>query len=181
MGARQLVVVAVGIAVAALGCQRPGGVVDLDGRAVDPLAAPATVLVFTSPGCPISNRYAPEIGRIAARYRSRVAWWLVYPDASAAEARAHVAAYGPGLPALRDPRHALARRAGVDTTPEAALFRGSALYWHGRIDDRFVDIGRERPAATRHDLQDAVDALLDGRAPPPPAPAVGCALGPPLP
>ena len=49
------------------------GVFDLDGRLVDPLALPAGtrahVLVFTTTDCPISNRYAPEIQRLAAAYR----------------------------------------------------------------------------------------------------------------
>jgi hypothetical protein len=38
-------------------------VVGLDGSPLDPLAAdaPATVLVFVSTHCPISNRYAPTV------------------------------------------------------------------------------------------------------------------------
>lgn len=151
------------------------GAVDLDGHAVDPTTAPAAALLFVSPGCPIANRYAPEIARIAARF-STVRWWLVYPDASPAEARAHLAEYGYALPALLDRRRALARRARVEVTPEAALFSGGRLFWHGRIDDRFADVGHQRPAATRHDLEDALAALVAGRAPPPPAPAVGCVI-----
>ena len=186
MRARYLVVVVAALASAlaldGAGCHAGDpdrAVVDLDGRAVDPLTAPLTALVFTSPGCPIANRYAPELQRIAARFRPGVAFFLVYPDASAAEARAHLTAYALSLPALRDPRHRLVTRARVEVTPEAALFRGHTLVWHGRIDDRYVDIGRERPAATRHDLEEALDALVAGRAPPPPAPAVGCVIASP--
>jgi hypothetical protein len=163
------------IAIALAGCAR--GAVDLDGRAVDPTRAHAAALVFVSPGCPIANRYAPEIQRIAARF-STVRFWLVYPDATAAQARAHLAEYGYALPALLDRRHALSRRARVEVTPEAALFSDGALVWHGRIDDRFVDIGRERPTATRHDLEDAVAALVAGRPLPTPSPAVGCVIEP---
>jgi hypothetical protein len=167
-------------AVAAAACDR--SVVDLEGRHVDPLAHPSgadlTVLLFTSPTCPIANRYAPEIRRLAERFGQGVAWYLVYPDASADEARAHRDEYQLRLPALRDPRHTLARRAHVDVTPEAALFRDGALVWHGRIDDRWADLGHERPSATRHDLEEALAALQAGRAPPLEAPAVGCALSP---
>jgi hypothetical protein len=158
-----------------IGCAR--GAVDLDGHAVDPTTAPVAALLFVSPGCPIANRYAPEIQRIAARF-STVRTWLVYPDASAAQARAHLAEYGYALPALLDRRRTLVRRARVAVTPEAALFSGGTLVWHGRIDDRFVDIGRERPAATTHDLEDALAAVAAGRAPPPPSPAVGCLIEP---
>ena len=48
--------------------------------------------------------------------------------------------------------------------------------WHGRIDDRYADVAHERPAPTTHDLEDAVAALVDGRALPAPHAAVGCAL-----
>ncbi len=157
------------------GCARGG--VDLDGRRVDPVAAHGpSALVFVSPGCPIANRYAPELARIAARFAGRVPLTLVYPDASAAEARAHLAAYGLALPAVRDPEGALVRRAHATVTPEAALFVDGALVWHGRIDDRFADVAHERPAATAHELEDALAALADGRAPPPAHEAVGCAI-----
>lgn len=132
--------------------------------------------MFVSPGCPIANRYAPEIERIGARFASRVAFTVVYVGASADEARAHAAAYGYTLPTRTDGKRALVRRAAVTVTPEAALFVDGRLRWHGRIDDRFADIGHERPAATRHDLEDALTALVDGRAPPPPSPAVGCLI-----
>jgi hypothetical protein len=159
----------------AWGCARfDRSVVDLDGHARD--VSGTAVLLFLSPGCPIANRYVPEVTRIAGRFAGRVNWWLVYPDASAAEARAHVAEYKLTLPVVRDPKHALVRRAGVEVTPEAALMRDGKIAWHGRIDDRFADVATERPQATTHDLEDAVAALVDGKPLPAAAPAVGCAI-----
>ena len=32
----------------------------------------------------------------------------------------------------------------------------------GRIDNRYIDFGRQRPQATQHDLQDAISAALQG-------------------
>ena len=147
----------------------------------DPLGRGPTVLLFVSPSCPIANRYAPEIARIAARFAGRAAFTLVYPDAGDDEVSAHRAAYGLRLPARRDPRHQLVARARVEVTPEAALFTGGTLMWHGRIDDRYADIGHEHPAPTTHDLEDAVAALVDGRPLPPAHPAVGCAIELPRP
>ena len=63
-------------------------------------------------------------------------------------------------------------------TPEAAVFDGvGRLAYHGRIDDRYVDFGVDRPAPTTHDLADAVTAVLAG-APVSRAavPAVGCTI-----
>jgi hypothetical protein len=150
------------------GC-RSSGAVDLDGRAVDPFASPAaaTVLVFVSTACPISNRYAPEMARLYAEFGGRgVEFFLVYAlTADAPEAiREHVRTFNLPMRALRDPAHALVRRAGVTTTPEVAVYKGATRVYRGRIDDRQVDIGVARARPTRHDLELALTDLLDGRA-----------------
>jgi AhpC/TSA family len=149
--------------------QIAGNAVDLNGKAHDPFAshAPATVLVFVRTDCPITNRYAPELQRIANEFRTRsVAFWLVYPDRdeTAQHIRGHVQEYKmPGQP-LRDPDHVLVQRAQVTVAPEAAVFDASGkLIYHGRIDDRYVDIGKTRPEATVHDLEDAINAALNGK------------------
>jgi hypothetical protein len=166
------------------GCSR-GSVTDLAGNPVDPLAGPArvTVLLFVATDCPISNRTVPEILRLRARFEGQgVAFWLVYPtaDETADVIRAHLAEYSLSPPALRDPRHTLAARAHVGVTPEAAVFRGGALAYHGRIDDRQISLGDARPEATRHDLAVAIEASLEGKeAPEPGGPAFGCAISAP--
>ncbi len=153
---------------------------DLDGNEVDPLQSDAvSVFVFTRTDCPISNRYAPEIRRIYERFEPQgVAFWLVYvdPDESAEVIRGHLADYAYPLPALRDPRHALVSLTGASVTPEAAVFVGpERMIYRGRIDDWYVDFGKSRAAATRHDLQDVLQALLDGHdVTPSTTPTVGC-------
>jgi hypothetical protein len=51
--------------------------------------------------------------------------------------------------------------------------RGDLVY-RGRIDDRFVELGRERPAATKHDLEEALALTLAGK---PVAPSTTLAFG----
>jgi len=144
---------------------------NLAGAIVDPFAQPPaaklTVLVFISIECPISNRYVPEIKRIIQQFASRdVRVWLVYPNPaeSVAAIRAHLASFGYPDIALRDPSHELVARARATVTPEAAVFTSAeTLIYRGRIDDRYVELGRERPAPTRHDLADALTAALAGR------------------
>ena len=156
---------------------------DPDGRLVDPFLAAensaALVFLFASVDCPVSNRYAPEVQRIHAAFAPKnVAFWLVYPNPSDTPdaVRAHLAAYGYPVHALLDPRHDLAKLAQVTITPEAAVFnRSRALAYHGRIDDKFVSLGVERPSATRRDLFEALTAVLGGGAPAQAStPAVGC-------
>ena len=156
----------------------------LSGAPVDALRAPAgskaIVFLFTSTDCPISNRYAPEVRRIAEAFAPRgVTFRLVYPNPAedAAAIREHMSAfaYAGATEALRDPSHTLVKFAGATVTPEAAVYAGGRIVYRGRIDDRHVDLGVERPAATRRDLFDALTAVLAGKpVTPPTTQAVGC-------
>ena len=159
------------------------GVTDLDGRLVDPLALSsgtrATVLLFVSTDCPLSNRYAPDVRQLHDSYaRDGVVFWLVYPNPADAvsDIRDHMKAFALPGTALRDVRHDLAKRVGATITPEAAVYdaRGRLTY-RGRIDDRYSAVGIERATATRHDLSDAIATTIAGK---PVAPrftqAVGC-------
>jgi hypothetical protein len=156
----------------------------LTGAPVDALQAPegtkAIVFLFTSTDCPISNRYAPEVRRIAETFASKgVTFRLVYPNPAenAAAIREHMSAfaYGGATAALRDPAHALVKFVGATVTPEAAVYAGGRIVYRGRIDDRHVDLGVERPAATTRDLADALAAVVAGKAVAhPTTQAVGC-------
>lgn len=160
-------------------------VVDLDDRPLDPLASSgrAVVLIFVRTDCPISNRYAPKLGRIAARFADApLDLYLVYVDRdeTPARIREHVAAYAlPGTP-LRDVEQVLAARAGTQVTPEAALFDAEGvLRYHGRIDDGWVDYGKPRATPSSDELVDAIVAVLAGERPQVEhAEAVGCPLPP---
>ncbi len=153
---------------------------DLTGKNVDPFreaSGKAIVLVFLRTDCPISNRYAPTIQQLSARYSGQAAFWLVYPDkkTSAAAIRKYLLDYGYKLPALRDPQRILVGRSRVQVTPEVAVFDARArLVYHGRIDNWYEDFGRSRSAPTTHDLDDAIRATLSGK---PPAAAVIDAVG----
>jgi hypothetical protein len=163
----------------------PAGVVGLDGRPLDPLApaagVAATVLVFTMTDCPISNRYAPELRRLHAAFSGRgVRFWLVYPkrEDDAPAIRAHGATFAQGIAAVRDPQLTLVRATGVSVTPEVAVFDAAGVVrYRGRIDDRYVEFGVDRPAPTRHDLADALTHVLAGTPVPEPVTrAIGCFL-----
>jgi len=104
---------------------------------------------------------------LAATYaRDGIAFWLVYPEAttSTEEIEQHRTDYRLSLQALRDPQHALVKMARVKVTPEAAVFLPDRHeIYRGRIDDRYVDFGKERPAPTTHDLDEALKSFVDGK------------------
>ncbi|HYM23302.1 MAG TPA: redoxin domain-containing protein [Vicinamibacterales bacterium] len=165
-----------------VGAATSAQVLDLDGRTVDPFhmaaGAKAIVFLFTASDCPISNRYAPEVQRLYREFAPKgVRFWLVYPNPAetAHSIRDHEKSFGYPAEALRDPKQQLVKAARATVTPEAAIFVGGRLVYHGRIDDRIVDLGFERPAPTVHDLDDALTAILAGKPVAHPATqAVGC-------
>jgi hypothetical protein len=139
------------------------------------------VFLFVRTDCPITNRYAPELGRIAGEFGGgAVDFWLVYSDRSEQPGAItrQIADYRlPGTPLL-DPTQELARRAEATVSPQAAVFddRGHLTY-SGRIDDRVADFGKARPEAATHDLEDAITATLDHKpVAHPHTLAVGCFL-----
>jgi len=158
---------------------------DLAGHPLNPFTpspnTKATLLLFITDTCPISNGYAPDIRRLAETYGPQgIAFYLVYadPDLSQADAQKHYHDYAYPCPALLDPKHDLARRAGATVTPEAAVFTASGQrIYLGRIDDRAVAYAKSRTTVTTHDLQDVLESLVHDRSVTPhTTKAVGCPI-----
>jgi AhpC/TSA family len=146
---------------------------DLDDRPIDPFKASAgtkaMAFLFVSVECPISNRYAPEVRRLYDKFTAQgITFSLVYPNPvePVAAIRRHLKDYSYPMRALRDPRHELVKIAGATITPEAVVIdpHGRVLY-RGRIDDRYVSLGLERPVATRRDLDEALTDIAAGKPP----------------
>ncbi|MBV9227644.1 MAG: redoxin domain-containing protein [Acidobacteriaceae bacterium] len=168
----------------ALGFPENGKFRDLHGNWVDPFSssAHARVFLFVRTDCPITNRYAPELQRLASQFKTQgVDFWLVYPDGTERpeSVKRHIEQYQfPGV-ALLDPRHQLVALAHVTVAPEAAVFSAvGILAYHGRIDDRYIDVGKSRPGGPQtHDLEEAIARTLSGK--PvlhPQTRAIGCSL-----
>jgi hypothetical protein len=130
------------------------------------------------------NTHLPEIARMRAQYSQRgVQFWWVFPNPEdrTAVITKHNRDFSIKESTLLDPRQTTVHLAHVTTTPEAALFiveRGSLHeLFHGRIDDRYLAIGQERPLPQHRDLEDAIRAALHGKAIEQPAgPPVGCSI-----
>jgi thiol-disulfide isomerase/thioredoxin len=158
---------------------------DIFGRPFHPFAAAGQprVLLFVSSDCPISNGYAPQIQRLCQEYaRKGVRCALVYEDVAidAAAVRKHLDEYRyTGVSAAIDRDRTIARRARASVTPEAVVIDGTGeIRYRGRIDNRYVELGKPRRVVTVHDLREALDAVLAGtRVPHPETTALGCYIG----
>jgi hypothetical protein len=157
---------------------------DVAGQPWQLLAPPrhqVQLLFFLSTDCPISNRYAPEIVRLCNGYASQgVRCFTIYPDApDAAAVNNHRRDFAvpAAIPALIDRDRRIVRAVVPHVTPEAAIYTVEGRVYRGRIDDLYADVGRMRRAATTHDVQASLDAVLSGRpVPQPETEAVGCSI-----
>lgn len=143
----------------------------------DPHASVATVVVFTSTRCPISDTYNGRLKRLFDTYSNRGVRFLVV-NANSNEPAAEVARYRAShpvatYPIYKDEHHTLADQLAARVTPESyVISRTGAVVYRGAIDDS----QNEARVRTRS-LQDAIDATLAGQ----PAPhaetkAFGCTI-----
>ena len=142
------------------------------------LALQLTVLVFTTTDCPISNRYAPEIKRLTEKFAGKAEFVLVYPVPADSDSaiREHISKFGYTNKWRRDDGQRLVKQTGVTVTPEVAVLNADQrVLYRGRIDDRYIDLGKDRPQPTVRDLERSLDAILAGTPVPVAATrAVGC-------
>src|SRR5262249_47953602 len=115
---------------------------------LDPKGAKAAVLFFAVADCPIANYYTSEINAIVKDYAPKnVRFFIVHvdPEITPQAAAEHAKEYGLACPILIDARHELVKATGVTVTPEAVMLTpdGKTAY-RGRIDDRYVELGKRR-------------------------------------
>ena len=163
---------------------------DLNSKPVTSLTVPGAkevVLFFTATDCPISDRYIPEIEGLEKKFSAQhVIVWFVYPNVGETSdgIRHHEVDYGKELHVLLDPHHRLVNLTHVGVTPESAILvpedtgsEGYRVIYHGRIDNRYIQIGEQRPAATQFDLERAIEDSLDHRpVQKADGPSVGCSI-----
>ncbi|HZT80148.1 MAG TPA: redoxin family protein, partial [Gemmataceae bacterium] len=143
----------------------------------------AFVVIFTTTGCPVVQRYLPTLQKLETEYRGKGVQFVavnVGPDDSIRDLAAQQVEHGMEFPFVKDFDHSCARKLGATRTPTAVVLDGErTLRYRGRIDDRYR-LGGARGQATRNDLKEALDAVLAGKAVTVKETTVdGCAITPP--
>lgn len=130
--------------------------------AIQTSAAKATVVIFVSTQCPVSNAYN---GRLAALYNDynsqgvQFAFVNANSTESMSDVEAHEKRVGWPFEVIKDNGNTLADKLGAEHTPEAFVFdRSGALAYHGRVDNSMHE-----EEVKQRDLRDALDAVLAGR------------------
>jgi thiol-disulfide isomerase/thioredoxin len=126
----------------------------------------AFVLVFTNTSCPLVQRYLPVLKQMEKTYRDKGVQFLavnVGAEDSIVAMASQMVRHEMEFPFVKDFEGECLEALEVRRTPETVVLDGQrTLRYRGRIDDQYR-LGGTRAAATRHDLQEAIDAVLAGR------------------
>jgi hypothetical protein len=140
----------------------------------------ATVLVFLADTCPISQAATLPLRELHAQYAAQgVRFVGVFPAAETTPAALADFAKTYQLPfALQaDPGRRLTKQLHARVTPEAVVVGpdGRTTLYQGRLNDAYAALGQHRPVTRRHELADALAAVVSGRpVAVPRTEAVGC-------
>lgn len=167
---------------AALLLAGPVQINDIEGKPVRLGApGPVQVVLFLGNECPVSNGYSGGIRRIVADFKPKgVRFVCVYPEpgVTVEDVRRHLREYEISVEAALDPKLTLATWAGATRMPEASVSdRNGVQRYRGRIDNLYASLGNRRAKVTKHDLRDAIAAVLAGKPiAVPKTQAIGCVI-----
>nr|WP_246385550.1 redoxin family protein [Armatimonas rosea] len=123
----------------------------------------AVVFYFLGADCPIAKLSLPKLAALAKKYEAKgVAFVGINSNGSETDSQTLAAAKAAGVrfPILTDRQQKLADAAKVTRTCEALVVDGKAtLRYRGSVDDQY-GLGSRKPAASKHYLTDALDAIL---------------------
>jgi len=141
---------------------------DTDGRqvALADFNDKSAVLLFTmGTGCPISNLYISELGRLQEKFAEsglQIIGLQSNAGITGEDIAKHAEEFKVPFPVLLDADQTVANMLGVKRTAEALLLDNyRVVRYHGRVDDRF-GYTFKRAKATRRDLFEALTELFSG-------------------
>ena len=122
----------------------------------------ATVIIFMSTHCPVSNAYEQRIEQLATKYTPQgVQFAGIFPDVGedAAQVANHAKEKGLTFLCLRDDTAKEAKQFTASVTPEVYVTDAQGnLVFHGPVDD-----SQEVSGVTHTYLADTLDAVLAGK------------------
>ncbi len=141
----------------------------------------AIVVVFLSFECPVSTSYSSLLAELAKTYRDKQVAFVAVDssdDGDAAHVAKQAAEYKLPFPVFKDENFRAAEAFKADTAPSVfVLDRNFVLRYRGRIDNGYYARLKKNGRVTRHDLRQALDEVLAGKAVSEPATKpIGCAI-----
>ena len=123
----------------------------------------ASVFIFLLPDCPACQSYSLTLNQLSKKFESsHIAFYGVFPGDynTVREMKEYQTRYHINFLLMTDPGKKLAKSLAAKVVPEAFVVNaeGKILY-RGRIDDWMYAVGKKKPTVTRHELQDALNAI----------------------
>lgn len=126
----------------------------------------ATVLIFLSADCPLSQNYTLPLNKLYERYKeANIAFYAVFPGNTEkkGDIKAFLKTYHVKFDALLDTKLYLTQAVQATVTPEVYLVnqRGNIVY-SGMVDNWAYALGKKRAVITEHYLEDGLNAVVNG-------------------
>ena len=141
-----------------------------------------TVYVFLADTCPISQAATLPLRQLHQQYAAQgIRFVGVFPAAATTPAAMadFAKTYQLPFPLQADPKHRLTKQLQARITPEAVVVGsdGRTTLYQGRLNDAYAGLGQHRPVTRKHELADALAAVVAGRpVAVPRTEAVGCCI-----
>jgi peroxiredoxin len=126
-----------------------------------------TVYVFLSETCPICQYHTLTLKNLHKEYAAKgFAFVGIFPnpDSDSATIDSFGREYKIGFTLMKDTERKLMSRFGATITPQVFVVDANdSLFYKGRIDDKFVSLGKRKTTPLSTDLKNALDAILNKR------------------
>lgn len=124
----------------------------------------ASVFVFLSPDCPLSQKYTRPLKRISEKYqKNHIVFYSVFPGNfySEKEINDFLMKYELNFSLIFDTNKQLTNKLGATVTPEIFLVDSCGkIIYSGAVDNWYEEIGKKREVITQNYLQNAIEAFL---------------------
>ena len=135
-----------------------------------PTVAPSTesdslsLYLFLLDDCPICLNYTPLLNDLHEEYGERINFQGYFPNFSSKQEKIDLfkQIYHIEFPLQTDYFKEQAKKWNAKVTPEVILYNHNSktIIYQGRIDNKFVRLGKRRNVVTEHDLVDAITQTL---------------------
>ena len=152
------------------------------GKEIIPATSKGVLVAVICNHCPYVVHLRSELVKLTAAYRTRDIFTLAvnandaknYPEDSPAQMVVYREKYGYDFPYLWDEQQEFVKKINAVCTPDFYLFdHEHRLIYHGQFDDSRPDNGVQ---VSGHDLQQAIECLLQGKQVATPKPSIGCSI-----
>lgn len=127
------------------------------------------VIIFLSPGCPLSQKYTLTINELAKEFGGSVKFYGVFAEANpdVSEYRDFQKKYNIGFALLIDKSKNLVKALTANVTPEAFVLNKGKVVYHGAIDDWVIALGKTKKSATTNFVRNAINCIMANTTPVP--------------